>query len=63
MGVTVGRCQTPSTASYDNRAARVALGWRPRTDFAAALTRLDITGDLRSPPAMVIGCKGYQRDR
>ncbi|MDP4300834.1 NAD-dependent epimerase/dehydratase family protein [Leptothrix discophora] len=46
---------------YDNRAAREALGWQPRVDFAAALARLDATGDLRSPLARVIGQKGYHR--
>lgn len=46
---------------YDNSAARLALGWRPKTDFAAALARLDATGDLRSPLAIAIGCKGYHR--
>jgi nucleoside-diphosphate-sugar epimerase len=46
---------------YDNRAAREVLGWRPRTDFAAALARLQATGDLRSPLALAVGVKGYHR--
>lgn len=46
---------------YDNRAAREVLGWRPKTDFAAALTRLEATGDLRSELARAIGKKGYHR--
>lgn len=46
---------------YDNRAARERLGWRPKTDFAAALARLEATGDLRSPLAQAIGIKGYHR--
>ena len=46
---------------YDNRAARAALSWRPQTDFSAALRRLDATGDLQSPLAIVIGRKGYHR--
>ncbi len=44
---------------YDNRAAREQLGWRPATDFSAALARLEATGDLRSPLARAIGKKGY----
>lgn len=47
---------------YDNRAAREVLGWQPKTDFAAALARLEATGDLRSPLAQVIGMKGYHRE-
>jgi UDP-glucose 4-epimerase len=46
---------------YDNRAAREVLGWQPKVDFAAALARLDATGDLRSPLAQVIGKKGYHQ--
>jgi len=46
---------------YDNRAAREVLGWQPKIDFAAALARLNATGDLRSPLAQVIGKKGYHR--
>lgn len=44
---------------YDNRAAREQLGWRPKTDFHAALARLEATGDLRSALARAIGKKGY----
>lgn len=47
---------------YDNRAARELLGWQPKTDFAAALARLEATGDLRSPLARIIGSKGYHRN-
>lgn len=47
---------------YDNAAARAVLGWQPKTDFAAALARLDATGDLRSPLARLIGSKGYHRE-
>jgi UDP-glucose 4-epimerase len=39
------------------------LGWQPKIDFAAALVRLDATGDLRSPLAQVIGKKGYHQKR
>jgi nucleoside-diphosphate-sugar epimerase len=46
---------------YDNRAAREVLGWQPKIDFAAALARLEATGDLRSPLARLIGQKGYHR--
>jgi nucleoside-diphosphate-sugar epimerase len=46
---------------YDNGAARAALGWQPRTDFAAALHRLAATGDLRSPLAQAVGVKAYHR--
>lgn len=46
---------------YDNRAAREVLGWSPKVDFAAALARLEATGDLRSPLARSIGSKGYHR--
>lgn len=46
---------------YDNQAARSVLGWVPQTDFAGALQRLERTGDLRSPLALAIGCKGYHR--
>lgn len=46
---------------YDNRAAREVLGWQPKVDFAAAVARLEATGDLRSPMARVIGLKGYHR--
>ena len=46
---------------YDNRAAREVLGWQPKVDFAAALERLNTTGDLRSPLAQLIGKKGYHR--
>lgn len=44
---------------YVNAAAREVLGWRPKIDFAAAVARLAATGDIRSPMARLIGCKGY----
>ena len=47
---------------YDNRAARELLGWQPKTDFAAALARLEATGELRSPLARAVGKKGYHRE-
>lgn len=43
---------------YDNARARADLGWRPRHDFAAVVTRAK-AGDIRSPLARVIGAKGY----
>lgn len=46
---------------YDNRAARQVLGWQPKVDFAAALARLEATGDLRSPLARAVGKKSYHR--
>lgn len=46
---------------YDNRAAREVLGWQPKVDIAAALARLEATGDIRSPLAQRIGKKGYHR--
>jgi UDP-glucose 4-epimerase len=46
---------------YDNRAAREVLGWQPKTDFTAALSRLEASGDLRSALARLIGEKGYHR--
>lgn len=46
---------------YDNRAAREVLGWQPKVDFAAALARLEATGDLRSPLARAVGKKSYHR--
>lgn len=46
---------------YVNTLARDQLGWRPRTDFAAAVRRLAETGDIRSALARRIGQKGYHR--
>lgn len=46
---------------YDNRAAREVLGWQPKVDFAAALARLEATGDLRGPLARAVGKKSYHR--
>jgi len=48
---------------YDNTLAREALGWRPRTDFAAVVERLARGGDIRSALAVAIGCKGYHARR
>jgi UDP-glucose 4-epimerase len=44
---------------YDNRAARAALGWRPRYDFAHVLDCLREGRDFRSELARQIGSKGY----
>lgn len=44
---------------YVNAAARQALGWRPRYDFAYVLERLRAGEDPRSPLARAIGIKGY----
>ncbi|TWH99459.1 nucleoside-diphosphate-sugar epimerase [Luteimonas cucumeris] len=44
---------------YVNTAARQALGWRPRHDFAHVLERLRAGEDPRSPLAQAIGSKGY----
>jgi len=44
---------------YDNAAAREALGWHPRHDFADALRRLRDDEDPRSALAREIGIKGY----
>jgi UDP-glucose 4-epimerase len=45
--------------TYVNRAARAALGWRPRYDFAHVLNALRAGEDFRSPLAREIGIKGY----
>lgn len=47
---------------YDNRAAREALDWRPRHDFAHALACLRDGGEPRSLLARVVGAKGYHAD-
>ena len=44
---------------YDNRAARTALGWKPRYDFRHALDCLAEGRDFRSPLAIAVGAKGY----
>jgi UDP-glucose 4-epimerase len=46
---------------YDNRAARAALGWEPRHDFASVVTRLRNGGSFESTLATAIGAKGYHR--
>jgi hypothetical protein len=37
----------------------VELRWAPRHDFAAVISRVRETGELRSPLARAIGLKGY----
>ncbi len=44
---------------YVNRAAREALGWRPRFGFAHVLECLRRGQDFRSPLAVAVGSKGY----
>jgi UDP-glucose 4-epimerase len=44
---------------YDNSAARAALGWRPKHDFAHVLACLREGRDFRSPLSRAIGIKGY----
>lgn len=44
---------------YDNRAAREALGWQPRHDFAHVLASLRAGRDFRSALSIEIGSKGY----
>lgn len=44
---------------YVNQRAREELGWTPRHDFAALITRLATGEDIRSPLAQLIGSKGY----
>jgi UDP-glucose 4-epimerase len=46
---------------YDNRAARAALGWQPRHDFASVVSRLASGGPFESALAAAIGAKGYHR--
>ncbi len=45
---------------YVNDSARAGLGWRPRHDFRALLTRLRTDDNIRSPLAREVGSKGYQ---
>jgi UDP-glucose 4-epimerase len=44
---------------YDNAAARTALGWTPRHDFAHVLACLRDGSDFRSDLARAVGIKGY----
>jgi nucleoside-diphosphate-sugar epimerase len=44
---------------YVNDLARRELGWRPRYDFAYAISRLRAGHDHRSALARAIGAKGY----
>jgi UDP-glucose 4-epimerase len=44
---------------YANDKARAELGWRPRHDFHAVISRLKEDNDFRSPLARAIGSKGY----
>jgi len=46
---------------YVNQRARSELGWTPRHDFAAVISRLARGEDVRSPLARTIGSKGYHR--
>jgi UDP-glucose 4-epimerase len=46
---------------YDNSAARAALDWQPRHDFAGVVARLRDGGSFESPLATTIGAKGYHR--
>lgn len=47
---------------YVNQRAREELGWTPRHDFAALMTRLAAGEDIRSPLARAIGSKGYHAE-
>jgi UDP-glucose 4-epimerase len=47
---------------YVNQRARDELGWKPRHDFAALMTRLQAGEDIRSPLARQIGSKGYHAE-
>jgi UDP-glucose 4-epimerase len=44
---------------YVNDRARAGLGWQPRHDFRALVTRLQTDDDIRSPLAREVGSKGY----
>ncbi|WP_109127428.1 NAD(P)-dependent oxidoreductase [Dyella sp. C11] len=44
---------------YVNSRAREELGWTPRHDFSALLSRLKAGEDMRSPLARLVGSKGY----
>jgi UDP-glucose 4-epimerase len=44
---------------YDNTRAREVLGWRPKWDFAYAVSRLRSGEDPRSELTAVVGAKGY----
>jgi nucleoside-diphosphate-sugar epimerase len=46
---------------YDNAAARAALGWTPKHDFASMLARVDAGAPPMSDLALAIGAKGYHR--
>jgi UDP-glucose 4-epimerase len=46
---------------YVNTAARQALGWQPRWDFAHALACVREGRSHRSPLAQAVGAKGYHR--
>lgn len=47
---------------YDNAAARAALGWRPRYDFARILDQIARDEPIGSGLARTIGIKGYHGD-
>jgi UDP-glucose 4-epimerase len=44
---------------YVNDKARTELGWKPGYDFSAAIERLTVGEDYRSPLALSVGSKGY----
>jgi nucleoside-diphosphate-sugar epimerase len=44
---------------YVNDKGRAELGWQPRHDFRAVISRLKADDDIRSPLAREIGRKGY----
>jgi UDP-glucose 4-epimerase len=46
---------------YVNARAREQLGWRPKYDFASALSAVAAGEDYRSPITRSIGSKGYHR--
>jgi UDP-glucose 4-epimerase len=46
---------------YDNAAARAALGWTPKHDFASMLARVAAGAPAMSDLALAIGAKGYHR--
>lgn len=47
---------------YDNGAARRALGWRPKHDFAHVLACLREGRDFRSALSRAVGAKGYHSE-
>lgn len=47
---------------YVNDRARAELGWQPRHDFDAVISRLRAGGGLWSPLARLVGSKGYHAE-